>query len=165
MGTDHTNPENSGKDEFKSLPESILRKFDEHLEEYKKNPEKAHYWDPSVIGIRGALVASLILQHTGRKSGKQLECVLQYYKRDGEIAIIGSRGGTAEHPHWYLNLQAHPDCEVQIVRDRFRARAHTLQGAQRNDWYEYIKREQPQQAEYESRTTREIPIVILERIG
>jgi deazaflavin-dependent oxidoreductase (nitroreductase family) len=164
MSTDRTNPGQLGKDQFKAMPESVLRVFDDHLAEYKRDPDKAHLWDPRIIGIEGPLVASLVLQHTGRKSGKALECVLQYYKRDGEIAIIGSRGGTADHPHWYLNLVAHPECGVQVERDHFKARARTLEGAEREDWYAHIKQVQPQQVEYESRTSRKIPIILLERL-
>jgi hypothetical protein len=95
MATDHTNPTNAGKDELKSLPDNVARELAAHLEQYKKDPVAAHYWDPICIGVPGGPVACLLLTHTGRKSSKPLDSVLQYYRRGNDVAIVGSRGGTA----------------------------------------------------------------------
>jgi deazaflavin-dependent oxidoreductase (nitroreductase family) len=164
MTTDHTNPTNAGKDEFKALPDQVARELAAHLEAYNKDPVAAHYWDPICIGVPGGPVACLLLTHTGRKSGKSLQNALQYYRRGKEVAVVGSRGGTVEHPHWYLNLVAHPECAVQIANERFRARARTVTGPERAPWWAFIVTEQPMQREYETRTSREIPVVVLDPI-
>jgi len=165
MSTDHTNPTNAGKNELTALPDPVARELAAHLEAYKKDPVAAHYWDPICIGVPGGPVACLLLTHTGRKSGKSLENALQYYRRGKDVAVVGSRGGTAEHPHWYLNLVAHPECTVQIVNQRFRARARTVTGLERGPWWELVVAEQPMQREYQTRTSREIPVILLEPIA
>jgi deazaflavin-dependent oxidoreductase (nitroreductase family) len=165
MTTDHTNPTNAAKDELKALPDEVARQLAAHVEEYKKDPVAAHYWDPICIGVPGGPVACLLLTHTGRKSGKPLDSVLQYYRRGKDIAIVGSRGGTVEHPHWYLNLVAHPECTVQIANEGFRARARTVTGPERGPWWEFIVTEQPVQREYQTRTSREIPVIVLDPIA
>ena len=164
MATDHANPTNAGKDELQALPDNVVRALAAHLEQYKKDPVAAHYWDPICIGVPGGPVASLLLVHTGRKSGKPLECILQYYRRGKEVAVVGSRGGTAEHPHWYLNLVAHPECTVQIAAERFRAQARTVTGPERGPWWDFVVKEQPIQREYQTRTSREIPVIVLDPI-
>jgi deazaflavin-dependent oxidoreductase (nitroreductase family) len=156
---------NAKVNELQQLPESVKQALADHCEQYKRDPEGAHMWDPIVIGIPGGPVKNLLLTYTGRKSGRELECVLQYYERDGQVAVVGSRGGTEEHPVWYLNLLAHPRCEVQIARRRFSAVARTLDDAEHDRWWPTIVAEQPQQGIYQSRTTRRIPIVVLEPVA
>ena len=144
------------------FPPEVLAAFTAHQEQYNQDPEAAHMWDPAVIGVPGGPVPCLLLVHVGRKSGQKLECVLQYYKLGEEIAIVASKGGMPHHPVWYLNLEATPDCEVQIASERRKARARTTTGQERSDWWRVITDEQPQQLEYEQSTSREIPVVVLE---
>lgn len=144
------------------LPEAVRRAIAEHHEQYQRDPEAAHLWDPGVIGVPGGPVPCLLLHHVGRKSGRTLNSILQYYRRGDEVVIVASKGGLPQHPVWYLNLLAQPDCEVQIGRFRTRARARTLSGAEREAWWSRIVAEQPVQLEYQARTTREIPVVVLE---
>ena len=144
------------------FPPEVLAAFTAHQEQYNQEPEAAHMWDPAVIGVPGGPVPCLLLAHVGRKSGKKLECVLQYYKLDNEIAIVASKGGSPHHPIWYLNLEATPECEAQIASERRKVRARTTTGQERSDWWQRITTEQPQQLEYEQSTSREIPVVVLE---
>ncbi|MGE3847937.1 MAG: nitroreductase/quinone reductase family protein [Gammaproteobacteria bacterium] len=144
------------------LPEAVRRAIAEHHEQYQRDPEAAHLWDPGVIGVPGGPVPCLLLHHVGRKSGRPLASILQYYRRGDEVVIVASKGGLPQHPVWYLNLQAQPECEVQIGRFHTRARARTLTGAERAAWWTRIVAEQPVQRDYQARTTREIPVVVLE---
>ena len=100
-----------------------------------------------------------------QKSGRTLHTVLQYYKLDGKVAVVASRGGTAQNPTWYENLVANPECDVRIARVRHRAVARTAQGDERTRWWELITREQPVQREYQARTSRVIPVVILDPVS
>ena len=145
------------------FPTEVLAAFAQHAEQYHRDPEAAHMWDPIVIGVPGGAVPCLLLFHRGRRSGRALESVLQYYKRGEEIAIVASKGGMPNHPLWYLNLEASPDCEVQIATVKRKVRARTTNGAERAAWWELITAEQPQQVEYEQSTSREIPVIVLDQ--
>jgi len=144
------------------LPDTVKRELDAHLAQYLKDPEGAHLWDPIVIGVPGGPVQTLLLTCTGRKSGKTLNAVLQYYKLGSQTAIVASKGGTVEHPSWYLNLLANPQCTVQIGRYRASARARTVEGGERARWWDSITKEQPVQLQYQARTGRIIPVVVLD---
>ena len=104
----------------------------------------------------------LLLTTTGRSSGKQRTTPL-IYAQDGErYVIVASKGGAPEHPGWYRNLAKTPEVELQ-VRDRvFPARARTAQGEERERLWQAANRVWPHYAEYAQRTSREIPVVVLE---
>jgi deazaflavin-dependent oxidoreductase (nitroreductase family) len=144
------------------LPDEVQRELQMHLEMYLHDPEKAHIWDPIVIGVPGGPVKTLLLTAIGRKSGKKINNVLQYYKLDGAIAVVASRGGTIEHPSWYLNLLADPRCVVRIGLAVSQARIRTLEGEERERWWKSITAEQPAQLTYQARCPRVIPIAVLE---
>jgi deazaflavin-dependent oxidoreductase (nitroreductase family) len=144
------------------LPETVRREIDAHHRQYFDDPEAAHMWDPIVIGVPGGPVPCLLLHHVGRKSGRKLHSILQYYRDGDAIVIVGSKGGMPQHPVWYLNLLAQAACEVQIGKFSSTAIARTLQGAERARWWQRIIDEQPVQIDYQARTAREIPVVLLE---
>lgn len=144
------------------LPEAVRREIAAHHQLYASDPEAAHLWDPGVIGVPGGPVACLLLHHVGRKSSRLLNSILQYYRHEDEIVIVGSKGGLPQHPVWYLNLLAQPACEVQIGNFRAPAVARTLSGAERAVWWQRVTEEQPVQLEYQARTTREIPLIVLD---
>jgi deazaflavin-dependent oxidoreductase (nitroreductase family) len=144
------------------LPDTVKRELNAHLAQYLKDPEGAHRWDPIVIGVPGGPVQTLLLTFIGRKSGKTLNTVLQYYQLGGQTAIVASKGGTVEHPSWYLNLLANPECTVQIGKYNAPARARTVEGEERARWWDSITKEQPVQLQYQARTSRIIPVVVLD---
>lgn len=144
------------------LPEDVRREIAAHHVLYLRDPAAAHRWDPAVIGVPGGPVPCLLLFHFGRRSGRRLNSVLQYYVRDGDVAIVASKGGLPRHPAWYLNLVAEPKCEVWIGEHRTRAVALTVGGDARAAWWAHVTREQPVQLDYQARTSREIPIVVLD---
>jgi deazaflavin-dependent oxidoreductase (nitroreductase family) len=149
-------------DPMLELPPAVRAEIAAHHELYLRDPEAAHLWDPAVIGVPGGPVPCLMLFHTGSKSGRRLNTILQYYRMRGQVAIVASKGGVAQHPAWYLNLCAAPACEAWIGSECHHVRARTVAGEERARWWELITAEQPVQREYQARTTREIPVIVLE---
>ncbi len=153
---------NLQKDEFKALPDDVQAELEKHRQQYLTDPAAAHYWDPIVIGTPGGPVATLLLHHKGRKSGQWRNTALQYYRVKGDILIVASRGGTENHPVWFLNLEAHPQCKIQVGANGSEATARVITGEARKEYWDAITAEQPAQAEYQTRCKREIPVVALD---
>lgn len=109
-------------------------------------------------------VTTLLLTTTGRRSGQSRTTPL-IYGRDGErYLVVASRGGTPAHPAWYENLVAQPEVQVQVMADRFTARARTATPAERPALWKTMAAIWPPYDEYQARTMREIPVVVLERV-
>src|SRR5262245_15805446 len=83
---------------------------------------EGHLWDASAAGVPG-LVPCLLLTTRGRRSGEKRTSSLIYGTAGAAYVVIGSKGGAATQPKWYLNLRANPAVEVQVARERFPARA------------------------------------------
>ncbi len=108
-------------------------------------------------------VPTLLLTTTGRRSGQSRTTPL-IYGRDGErYLVVASRGGAPKHPDWYENLVAHSEVHVQVMADRFKARARTATAAEKPTLWKTMTAIWPPYDEYQTRTPREIPVVILER--
>jgi proline iminopeptidase len=145
-----------------SAPARIPGWIRDHLRRYlDSNGADGHLWDSSIAGGPG-LIPTLLLTTKGRKSGKPQVLPLIYGEIDGGYAIVASKGGAPLHPAWYLNLSAHPDVEVQVKAKRFRARARTATGTERATLWKQMVGIYPPYAEYQKRTQREIPVVVLE---
>lgn len=153
------------KDEFKALPDQVQAELEAHRQQYLTDPVAAHMWDPIVIGTPGGPVMTLLLHHKGRKSGNWLNTALQYYRFNGDILIVASRGGTEGNPSWFLNLRDHPECRIQIGANGSTATARVIEGDARVPYWEHITTEQAAQAEYQTRTNRIIPVVALDLPG
>jgi len=127
----------------------------DHLKRYREsNGADGHIWNG---------VPCLLLTTTGRKSGAALTLPL-IYGRDGERAVIvASRGGAPDHPAWYKNLAAQPRVGVQIAADKFAATARTATGEERARLWRTMAKIWPAYDDYQAKTTREIPVVVLER--
>jgi deazaflavin-dependent oxidoreductase (nitroreductase family) len=118
------------------------------------NGEDGHMW-------RG--MPSLLLTTTGRKSGERLQLPL-IYGRDGDrYLLVASKGGTPDHPAWYKNLVANPGVELQVGAERFAATARTATDAEKPALWETMANIWPGYNEYQARTDRQIPVVILEK--
>lgn len=153
---------NLGKDELKALPDQVKEELEKHRQQYLTDPEAAHFWDPVVIGTPGGPVSCLLLHHLGRKSGEWRNTALQYYRFNGDILIVASRGGTEEPPVWFRNLEANPKCRIQVGANGSEATARVITGEARKAYWDFITAEQPAQAEYQTRCKREIPVVALD---
>lgn len=129
---------------------------DEHVKRYiETDGEEGHEWR------RGAPI--LLLTTTGRKSGRKITKALIYQPNGDDYLIVASRGGAPNHPEWYLNLEANPEVEVQVRGDRFKARARSATPEEKPDLWRRMVAVWPDYAEYQKRTDRPIPVVILER--
>lgn len=134
----------------------------EHLKEYDENPEKAHFWDGTAFGGHQK-TPTLLLTTKGRKTGRMLTMPLIYGEDRGTYVIVGSKGGAPQNPGWMFNLEADPNVEVQVVRDRFAAVAHVATGAERARLWEMMAGVYPPYRDYQKRAPREIPVVVLTR--
>lgn len=129
----------------------------EHVERYvETDGREGHDW-------QGAQV--LILTTTGRRSGERRSTPLIYGRHGDDYAIVASKGGADEPPAWYLNLEAKPDVEVQVRGDRFKARARTASADEKPQLWRIMTEQWPAYDEYQQKTEREIPVVVLERAG
>ncbi len=130
---------------------------DEHVRRYRETGGAVgHIWR------QGATI--LLLTTTGRTSGEKRTSPL-IYARDGErYVIIASKGGAPDHPGWYKNLDKDPEVELQVKDEVFRARAHTVHGPERELLWRKACEVWRQYDDYAKHTTREIPVVVLERI-
>ena len=133
----------------------------EHTALYLEDPERAHDWDASPVGGTG-LVPTLLLTTIGRKSGEKRPTPLLYQPTGTGFIVVASRGGSDLHPAWYLNLLDEPRCQVQVGRFRYKAAARMLDSETRAHYWEWMVRFWPDYQNYQARTDREIPIVILD---
>jgi len=128
----------------------------EHVRRYVETDGEVGY-----IWREGAPI--LILTVNGRKSGKEYSTPLIFGEDGGNYVIVGSQGGAPQHPDWYLNLAETPDVGVQVKADKFRARARTAEGEERERLWKQMTAVWPDYDEYQKKTDREIPVVVLER--
>jgi len=106
----------------------------------------------------------LILTTRGAKSGEVRETPL-VYSRDGDhMVIIASKGGSPTHPSWYHNLVKHPEVTLEVNKDKFKARAHIADGDEYERLYNQHADINPTFHDYRKKTSRKIPVVVLERI-
>ena len=133
----------------------------DHTELYLSDPVAAHDWDATPVGGTG-LVPTLLLTTTGHKSGLQRSTPLLYQPSGKGFIVVGSKGGARNDPAWLTNLRNDPSCSVQVGRFHCSATARILTGAQRVPYWEWMTRFWPGYNKYQAKTSREIPVVILE---
>ena len=134
----------------------------EHLELYASDPVKAHDWDSSHLGGPGVL-PTLLLTTTGRKSGEPRTMPLIYGTHGDSYVIIASKGGMPNHPIWYLNLEANPECRLQIAAKQVTARARTVTGPEREEIWQAMAKLYPPYDDYQKNAgDRVIPVVVLD---
>jgi deazaflavin-dependent oxidoreductase (nitroreductase family) len=107
----------------------------------------------------------LLLNTTGAKSGQPRINPLAYTRDGDRYVIIASKGGAPTSPDWFHNVVANPEVVVEVGPERFPARASVAEGAERDRLYAAQAALMPGFAEYEKKTTRRIPVIVLERIG
>ena len=127
----------------------------EHVQRYRETGgEDGHDWEGTSV---------LLLTTTGRRSGEQRTTPLIYQPYGDAYLIVASKGGADEPPAWYLNLESNPDVELQVKDDRFRARARTATADEKPDMWKTMTATWPAYDEYQRKTDRDIPVVVLER--
>jgi deazaflavin-dependent oxidoreductase (nitroreductase family) len=128
-----------------------------HIREYVETDGRdGHLW-------RG--VPTLLLTTRGRKSGLRRRTALIYGQDGDNYIVVASRGGHSKHPAWYLNLVENPVVEVQVEADKFSARAHTASPEEKARLWPLMASIWPSYDNYQAKTDREIPVVVLVRSG
>lgn len=105
----------------------------------------------------------LLLTTTGAKSGQRRTTPLVYLGDDDRLLIFASKGGGPTNPDWYHNLLARPEASVEVGSETFNVTAAVVTGAERDRLYAKQAQLRPAFGEYETKTTRKIPVVALER--
>ena len=116
--------------------------------------EHGYHW-------RGTTI--LLLTTTGRSSGEKRTTPLIHRTDDGNWVIVASKGGAPDHPGWYKNLEATPEAVIQVKDETIPVRAHAAQGEERQRLWGLMTEVWPPYDEYQEKTERQIPVVVLER--
>ena len=133
----------------------------EHVELYRTDPEKARLWDSTPLGGPG-LLPTLLLTTTGRKSGEPRALPLIYGAVGDSYAVIASKGVMPNHPLWYRNLEAQPECELMVGAKAVSARARVAEGEERERLWAMMAELYPPYLDYQKSTERTIPVVVLD---
>jgi deazaflavin-dependent oxidoreductase (nitroreductase family) len=107
----------------------------------------------------------LLLSTTGSRTGEPRTLPLIYGRSGDDYLVVASKGGADQPPAWYVNLRENPEVEVQVMAERFPARARTATAEERPDLWAEMVSHWPDYDRYQERTSREIPVVVLERKG
>jgi deazaflavin-dependent oxidoreductase (nitroreductase family) len=127
----------------------------EHVARYRETGgDEGHDWQGT---------KTLLLTTTGRRSGESREHALIYGRHGDDYLVVASKGGAPQHPAWYLNLDANPDVELQVGDDRFAATARTATPGEKPELWRIMTAEWPAYDEYQTKTDRDIPVVVLSR--
>ena len=130
---------------------------DEHVRSYLETDGEVGYrWREDA--------PTLVLTTTGRSTGKPRLSPLIFGRDGDDLVLVASKGGYPEHPGWYRNLVAHPEAGVQIMGERFRVRARTAEGEERERLWRMMNGVWRHYDAYAERTDRVIPVIVLERI-
>jgi deazaflavin-dependent oxidoreductase (nitroreductase family) len=136
--------------------DSPTRWVAKHVREYvETDGRKGHRWNG---------VDTLLLTTRGRTTGKLRRTALIYRRDRGRYVVVASNGGSKGHPNWYLNLSADPKVSVQVAGERFDATARTATARQKPRLWREMVSIWPEYERYQTRTEREIPVVILEPV-
>lgn len=128
----------------------------EHVKRYvETDGAEGHDWQGTTV---------LILTTTGRKSGKPRSTPLIYQRHGDDVLVVASNGGADTPPLWFRNLETDPEVQVQVKGDRFTARARTATAEEKPGMWRTMAAVWPAYNEYQTKTDREIPVVVLERV-
>jgi len=108
-------------------------------------------------GLPGVIVTNL-----GASSGKVRKTPVMRVEHDGRYAMVASKGGAPEHPLWFYNVRANPRVELQDGPSKQDMIAREVSGDERAEWWKRAVAAYPPYAEYQEKTTREIPVFVLE---
>ena len=125
------------------------------IEEFRANDGK--------VGGNFEHVPLLLLHTTGAKTGKERVNPLAYQAVGDDVAVFASKGGSPKHPDWYRNLVAEPRGTIEIGNETIPVRARVAVGEERERIWSLQKERLPGFADYEQKTSRQIPVVLLER--
>jgi deazaflavin-dependent oxidoreductase (nitroreductase family) len=131
----------------------LLLLGDDHIRAYRESDGEVGYiWNG---------VPTLLLTATGRRTGRKLTSPLIFARDGDDYLVVASMGGAPKHPLWYLNLQANPEAETQVKAETLSVVARTASAAEKPRLWKIVTEVWPNYDVYQSRTDRDIPVVIL----
>jgi deazaflavin-dependent oxidoreductase (nitroreductase family) len=140
--------------EYEPSPSQWVR---DQVEEYERSGgEEANT-------LRDTGLAVVIVTTRGQRSGKVHKFPLMRVEHGGEYALVASKGGAPEHPIWYHNLKADPHVMVQDGHEAKDFQVREVSGPERDEWWERAVAAYPPYAEYQTKTTRQIPVFVASR--
>ncbi|MGO9101930.1 MAG: nitroreductase family deazaflavin-dependent oxidoreductase [Mycobacterium sp.] len=126
---------------------------DDHIRAYRESGGEVGYlWNG---------VPTLLLTVTGRRTGRELTSALIFGRDDDDYLVVASKGGWPSHPLWYLNLQANAAARIQVKADELPVVARTASAAEKPRLWQIMTEVWPNYDVYQSRTDRDIPVVVL----
>lgn len=126
---------------------------DDHVRAYQESGGEVGYlWNG---------VPTLLLSATGRRTGRKLTSPLIFVRDGDDYLIVASMGGAPRHPSWYLNLQANPQAEIQVKDQTLAVVARTASASEKPRLWKLVTEVWPNYDVYQSRTDRDIPVVVL----
>lgn len=129
----------------------------DHIKRYvASDGEDGHAWR----GVHTALLTT-----RGRKSGRLQRTALIYGQDGDRYLLVASHGGAVKHPAWYLNLTEQPEVELQVGADKFTGAARTANAEERAQLWPVMTGLWPAYDDYQRKTEREIPLVIIDRVN
>jgi deazaflavin-dependent oxidoreductase (nitroreductase family) len=135
------------------------------MNDFNKNVIEEFRANSGVVGGPFDGMTLLLLHHTGAKSGAARINPLAYMDDDGRYVIFASKGGAPTNPDWYHNLTANPNVRVEVGDDTFDAVASEATGEERDRLYDAQKARVSSFADYEQKTDRLIPVIVLTPSG
>jgi F420H(2)-dependent quinone reductase len=112
--------------------------------------------------LRDTGIPVVVVTNLGASSGKVRKTPVMRVEHDGKYAMVASKGGAPENPQWYYNLRANPLVEVQDGPHKQDMTARELSGPEREEWWDRAVAVFPNYADYKKKTTRQIPVFVLE---
>lgn len=134
-----------------------------YMNEFNKNIVKEFRANAGVVGGPFEGRPLLLLHTTGAKSGQPRLAPLAYFNIDGKLIIIGSKAGADTNPDWVHNLRANPQAHIEVGTDAYDVVAREFSRDERDEVYPKIVAEAPGFGEYQSKTSRVIPLFELTR--
>jgi deazaflavin-dependent oxidoreductase (nitroreductase family) len=115
--------------------------------------------------LRDTGLPVVIVTNRGVRSGKVRKTPVMRVEHDGRYAMVASKGGAPSHPQWYYNIRANPHVELQDGAHKRDMVAREVSGAERAQWWQRAVAAYPPYAEYQRKTSREIPVFVLEPVA
>ena len=115
------------------------------------------------VGGMWAGAPLVLVNHRGAKTGTEYTTALAYMRDGDSFIVVGSKGGSPAHPHWFLNLVAHPEVTIEVGAETIPVTARVAEGEERARLWAARVEASPSFADYAKATTRELPVVVFER--
>jgi proline iminopeptidase len=145
------------------MPDNLPQWMKDHVDRYlKSGGTDGHMYTTNFPNQPQRTVPSLLLITKGRKTGNKHLFPLFYGEAGKGYFIVASKGGAPDHPGWYKNIVVHPEVELQVGTKKLKAKARTVSGTERAKLWDQAVVWWPPYVDYQKKTAREIPVVVLD---